>query len=105
LTTYAFEAKDGEPLDIEYETGTAPLIGDWVWAKGRDGKRKRFRRVFAGSQRPLVPNYEFASYQPELFDPRAKYHSADGRPAFKTKQDVLEYIAKTKGSKQPFEAG
>lgn len=88
-----FECEDGVIRDTYMNYTELCPIGESMRFEGMDGEMYFGRRL---PPRPSVNkrDYKFHTTQAPKWDPRAKRHTKEGYPAFDSKKEAQEYIAK-----------
>lgn len=93
MPVYEFESKGGERLEEYFPIELAPRIGDRI----RRGRRW-YTRIPSGAPQAIQKNYVHVSFSHPLWHPDAPHHDKEGRAAFQTKREVMEFQARTAGT-------
>lgn len=91
MPEYPFRTSDGRDIDLYFPMSEAPEIGSTIVVDGQELTRLPSATAGRGTEEGSV------GYSLPLWDPAAKHHTPEGRPAFPSKQDRLNYQARTNG--------
>ena len=101
MPEYEFQRNDGSRVALFFETGKAPLIGTSIRRRG-----ERLTRL-PPNVRVIDHTVNFVSHsQPRYIPGKSKFkptvlakeYTKDGKPVFKSKNEVREYVANVNGT-------
>ena len=92
MPRYSFTGDSGEEAEFYYTMDAAPRIGEIITRKGR-----RWVRMPDLPQACVQKDTHFVSHSLPRKAPGAKHYTKDGKPAFSSKKEVGEFVARSEG--------
>lgn len=89
MPLYDFEDRDGNREELFFSMSEVPPIGEWFEHEGRE-----LRQVPPSRYGCVCKETRFVAHSLEQWHPDARKFDENGQPAFETKRDREEFLAR-----------